>query len=136
MLKKIVISAAAMLLISGCSSKDPSASKFSVTEPTDYAMSCDSLLNEIKAIDAKLNNDDNLLESFVPDYLLNKETLTENDVLVLRERKKSLQLIYTLKEAKHECRTLTVDDTRDKTKLGKTAEQIKTTVDEVTQTVK
>jgi len=131
MIKKILIGSVIALSIVGCSSKSPGTSKFTVTEPTDYAMTCDSILNEIKAIKAKLNNDENLLEKFIPDYLLTKEPLTECDVLILSERKKSLQLIYTLKEAKNECRTLTVYDTKEKSKIGKTTDIIKETVKEV-----
>lgn len=132
MLKKTLIGLASVILISGCSSKSENLSKYSVTEATDYAMSCDSLLNEIKVIKAKINHNDNFLESFVPDYLKGTETLTENDILVLTERKKSLQLIYTLKEAKNECRTLTVDDTKEGSKgIVKAVKDVKGVVTEV-----
>jgi hypothetical protein len=130
MITKIITIGVMASLMVGCSST-PKTSKFSVTEPTDYAMSCESLLNEIGAIKAKLHNDDSLVEKFVPDYLLNKENLTENDMLVLSERRKSLQLIYTLKENKNECRTLTLEDTKEKSKIGKTADSVKETVKEV-----
>jgi len=138
MLKNVFISAAtAAILFSGCSSSPAPSSKYSVSEPTDYAMSCDSLLNEISAIKGKLNNDDTLVEMFVPDYLLDKESLTEQDILVLRERRKSLQCIYTLKENKGECRTLTVEDTKEKrkTKIGRSAEEIKKTASEVSDVI-
>lgn len=134
MIKNVLIGAVVVLSVVGCSSKTMT-SKYSVSEPTDYAMSCDSLLNEIRALKGKLNNDDNLLETFVPDYLLSKETFTEQDRLILSERKKSLQLIYTLKEAKQECRTLTLEDTKEKSKIGKTAEKVKNTVSEVSDVI-
>jgi len=132
-IKSLSIGVVALLMV-GCSGS-PKVSKYSVTEPTDYAMSCDSLLNEIGAIKARLNNDDSLVEKFVPDYLLNKEDLSEEDILVLRERRKSLQLIYTLKENKNECRTLTLQDTKEKSKLGKTTAIVKETTNEVVDTI-
>ena len=135
MIKNVLIGAVVVLSVVGCSSKTMT-SKYSVSEPTDYAMSCDSLLNEIRAIKGKLNNDDNLLETFVPDYLLNKESFSDEDILVLSERKKSLQLIYTLKENKGECRTLTVNDTKEKSKIANTAQEIKNTASEVQEVIK
>ena len=110
MIKKVIMGSVMAMFIVGCSSSNTGTSKFTVAEPTDYAMSCDSILNEIGAIKAKLNNDDSLIEKFVPDYLLNKEELTECDELILKERKKSLQLIYTLKQAKDECRRRKEED--------------------------
>lgn len=131
MIKKVILASAVSMLLIGCSSSNTGTSKFTVTEATDYAMSCDSILNEIRAIKAKLNNDENLLEKFVPDYLLTKEPLTECDELILSERKKSLQLIYTLKEVKKECRTLTVNDTKEKSKIVQAIDQVKKTVKDV-----
>lgn len=135
MLKATLIAVILIVTMTGCGGKTINTSKYSVSEPTDYAMSCDSLLNEIAAIKAKLQDDDNLVEKFVPDYLLNKESLTEEDMLVLSERKKSLQLIYTLKENKGECRTLTVEDTKEKSKLAKTAQYVKDTATEVSDVI-
>ena len=135
MTKKIMIAAAFAVLMGGCSSKSVNTSKYSVTEPTDYAMNCNSLLNEIKAIKAKINNDDSLLQTFVPDYLLGSESLSDDDKLVLSERKKSLQLIYTLKEAKGECRKLTVADTEEKGKIVKSIEKVKSTASKVSDAI-
>lgn len=136
MLKNTLITLCAICLMTGCASSSATPSKYSVTEPTDYAMDCNSLLNEIKVINTKLNNKDNLLESFVPDSLMDKEHLTDNDKLVLSERKKSLQLIYTLKEAKHECRTLTVNDTRQDKKITRIIKEVKDTTAEVQEELK
>ncbi len=68
---------------------------------------------------------------FIPNSLLNKEELNEQDILILRERTKSLQLIYTIKQAKNECRALTARDTEVDSNIVKSVKKIKNTTNEV-----
>ncbi len=131
MYKKTLLIAFSVILFAGCSGKSNYVSKYSVAEATDYAMDCNALLSEIKILKAKINNDENLLESFIPNSLLNKEELNEQDILILRERTKSLQLIYTIKQAKNECRALTARDTEVDSNIVKSVKKIKNTTNEV-----
>jgi len=118
------------ILFSGCGS-DPEVSKYSVSEATDYAMSCQTILNEIKAVRGKVNNEENLIEAMIPSYLKNTEELTSRDKIVLYERVKSLQLLYAVKQAKGECRELNSGDMQ-----GERKSMLKKTIDDVNEVLK
>jgi hypothetical protein len=81
-------------------------------------------------IKAKIHTDENIIESFIPNSILGKEELTEKDIIILSERKKSLQIMYTIKQSKGECRELTIQDMKQDSKLTKTVKDVSETVKE------
>lgn len=97
------------IVLAGCSSKAPVAT----IEATDYALSCETLLQEIRETREKWQDEGNIntTKNIVGGVLTfgiygaNKE-----DELMLRERVKALQLIYTIKQAKGECKELSKKD--------------------------
>jgi predicted component of type VI protein secretion system len=132
--KKIVYISLLSALFIGCSSKEPIAT----VEATDYALSCNALISEIKEVRAQLSTekDVNLASNVIGKTLtLGIYSADTEKEIMLRERAKSLQLIYTIKQAKGECRALTKDDINvDNTIINQTKE-IKNTVKETKEVI-
>ncbi|WP_331773825.1 hypothetical protein [Sulfurospirillum sp. 1612] len=109
MIKILISTIAISALFFGCASKEP----LSTVEATDYAMSCNALISEISNIRSQLKTeeDKNLAKNIVGKTLtLGIYSANDDKALLLRERAKSLQLIYTIKQAKNECKQLTEKD--------------------------
>lgn len=115
-----------MLSFSGCG-KQPVAT----VEATDYAMSCEALREEIKNVRSQwqAESDQNTAKNIIGGVLtLGIYDADEEKELMLRERAKSLQLIYTIKQAKGECEPLTKEDIKVDNTVQKTVKETKETV--------
>ena len=126
-MKHLLFTLAVLLIFVGCG-KQP----ISTVEATDYAMTCEALINEIKEIRGQWQSeqDTNLAKDIVGGVLtLGLYGADEEKEIMLRERAKSLQLIYTIKQARGECKALTKEDI-------KVNNQVITTVNETKETVK
>ncbi|MDX1808317.1 MAG: hypothetical protein R3331_02130 [Sulfurospirillaceae bacterium] len=109
MTKIILSSIAISALFFGCASKEP----LSTVEATDYAMSCNALISEISDIRSQLQTEEttNEAKNIIGKTLTFGIYSADNEkAILLRERAKSLQLIYTIKQAKNECKQLTEKD--------------------------
>lgn len=126
-MKKILIPTLLLsALFVGCANKEP----LSTVEATDYAMSCDALLSEIKDIRTQLSTekDKNLAKNVVGKTLtLGIYSADDEQEIMLRERAKALQLIYTIKQAKGECRALSQEDLKVDSVVKQTKDTIKET---------
>ena len=132
--KKIIYIGLLSFLFIGCSSKEPIAT----VEATDYALSCDALILEIKEVRNQLGSekDKNLASNIIGKTLtLGMYSADEEKEIMLRERAKSLQLIYTIKQAKGECRALTQDDISVDNKVIQGTKEITKTVKETKKVI-
>ncbi|AXX87148.1 hypothetical protein AMRN_1412 [Malaciobacter marinus] len=126
MKKNIFIAITAATVMIGCA-KQPIAT----VEATDYAMSCEALIHEIKEIRTQLSNEENknLAKNVVGKVMtLGIYSADEEEEIMLRERAKSLQLIYTIKQAKGECKALTREDIKIDNAVIQTTKEAKETI--------
>lgn len=124
MSKSILMSIIFAIFVSGCASKKP----ISTIEATDYAMSCNTLLTEINETRSKWQHEEsgNTAKNIVGGILtLGIYDANEEDELMLRERVKSLQLIYTIKQAKGECNELSAKDVQVDSGISNTIKNTK-----------
>ena len=131
-MKKITIPVLlSSLIFIGCSNKEPMAT----VEATDYAMSCEALKNEINLVRSQYQdeNNTNLAKNVVGGILtMGIYSADKEKATLLRERAKSLQLIYTIKQAKGECEALTTEDMKVDNTVVRTSKEVKETVKKVT----
>jgi len=121
------------ILMSGCGSNNQST--LSTVQATDFAMSCDALIAETKNIKISLGDEENtnLAKNVIGKVLtMGIYSAGEEDEVVLRERIKSLQLIYAMKQAKNECRALTENDVKVDNVIVRSVDEVKDTVKKVT----
>lgn len=125
-MKKSIFSIAVMAIIfSGCA-KQPIAT----VEATDYAMSCEALIQETKDIKAMLSSEQNanLAKNVVGKVMtFGIYSADEEQEILLRERAKNLQLLYTIKQAKGECKALQTADLKQDNAVVQTAKEVKST---------
>ncbi|KAB7885223.1 hypothetical protein [Poseidonibacter ostreae] len=111
------------ILFVGCT-KEPIAT----VQATDYALSCKALNKEINNMkeqysDAKgVNTAKNIVGGIMTLGLYSSNN--ENEIM-LRERAKSLQLIYAIKQAKGECKELSSEDLKPENKIITIAKESK-----------
>ena len=133
---KHLIPLAIITVFAGCANKQP----LSTIEATDYAMSCQALIKEINLVRSQYENETNgnTAKNIIGGVLtLGIYSADDEKAILLRERAKSLQTIYTIKHAKGECKELNKEDLQNENKIiqgiKETKEIVKTAKDAVTE---
>ncbi len=123
MQKKYLLPLAIATILGGCSSKEPLAA----VEATDYAMSCGALINEINLVRSQFQKEKDTINAtkILTFGIFGNDNEKE---ILLRERAQSLQLLYTIKQSKGECKTLDSEDTKVDSSITRQTKEVKDTV--------